>query len=293
MKNFYKILILALVILFTPVYFIHASDLGTLGNPLQVQFTQDPGDKVINSLEQQRQQIIQNANQHAILEQQQQQQQSLQSQLLYQQTAQNKVICSTVGATLKNGVCVPNNQICTDNFGENSTWLGSLDSSGRPNCGCSSGYQQNWDKTQCVANTATVEDQMCKKMYGINSYYANEDYHAGCGCKSGYKFSNDSITAECIPVDSIATQTSQPVSGAGTNVSETLKIQDKVPKASLVKKVVNAVKTDNDTVLTNSSSSNKNSLVESPVLSSSTPLPESKTPISKGLWQTVRSWFGF
>ena len=289
MTNFNKVLILALVILFTPVYFIHASDLGTLGNPLQVQFTQDPGDKVINSLEQQRQQIIQNANQHAILEQQQQQQQSLQSQLLYQQTAQNKVICSTIGATLKNGVCVSNNQICTDNFGKNSTWLGSLDSSGRPNCGCSSGYQHNLDKTQCVVSLATVEDQMCKKMYGVNSYYANEDYHAGCGCKSGYKFSNNSITAECVPVDSIVPQTPQSVGGAGTNVSETLKIQDKVPKASIVKKGVNPVKTDDNTMLTNSSSSNKNSLGDS----SSTSSPKLQVSKSKGLWQTVKGWFGF
>jgi hypothetical protein len=66
--------------------------------------------------------------------------------------------CKTGYKWNSDDTCVPisvapvktNNQICQDNYGPNSIWTNTLNSSGGLMCDCASGYQFNQGQTQCI-----------------------------------------------------------------------------------------------------------------------------------------------
>jgi len=93
-----------------------------------------------------------------------------------------------------------------------------------------------------LAEMFEIIDQGCKKLSGINSYYSGEtDINnnggmGGCGCKTGYKFTNGNY-GECVSVNTVITPTvSQPISGGGvSNVNIVSEIQKKEEIKSDVK----------------------------------------------------------
>jgi hypothetical protein len=91
-----------------------------------------------------------------------------------------------------------NDQICRNNYGENSVYSGQNNSSGGPTCDCAKGYQFNSDQTLCVPVPVLTGYQICATEYTGSTW--DGTFRSGgkynCVCSSGYTF--NSAGTECI-----------------------------------------------------------------------------------------------
>lgn len=157
---------------------------------------------------------------------------------------------------------------CRKTFGGNSLF----DASNKSGCGCKKGYSWNSAATACVDESAIpvkTNDQICRESYGVNSNWNTINDEGGhvqvsisdplkkeitCGCVSGYKW-NGSLFNACVVIPKKVAETPK--------VKTTVQAQGVTPASHTQEASVAGT------------------------------LPDTQTVKTKGLWATIRGWFGF
>ncbi len=85
-------------------------------------------------------------------------------------------------------------QRCQDNYGTYSRASGQYDSTGKPTCGCQTGY--SWDTTGDFCTSQLTLQRSCQANYGSGSYSHVVNGKSICGCASGYVWNSEQT--ECI-----------------------------------------------------------------------------------------------
>lgn len=206
------------VVLITPIFCTHAASLGSFGNPLQVQISPSPTQVLDQSIRDMKARLDQRSLENSITAEsilRSQQQRTLESQLQLQQTLQNKVICSTSGATLRNGICVPNQQICSDDI-LNSIWSGSYTSQGRVKCVCKTGYVPNGNT--CVVDVSKIQNTDTVSNFNQTTNICNGKSWGNCPVGQNY-YCPPTGDAQCTTNQIIETISGGGGGNSGTRIS--------------------------------------------------------------------------
>lgn len=82
-----------------------------------------------------------------------------------------------------------NDQICKNDYGNNSVWSGDLSDKGTPLCNCATEHVWNTAKTACVYVPPKTNYQICQDAFGSNSNWSGDLSDKGtplCNCATGY-----------------------------------------------------------------------------------------------------------
>jgi peptidoglycan hydrolase-like protein with peptidoglycan-binding domain len=124
---------------------------------------------------------------------------------------------SAIGNQQSQPVTESNNQICQNQYGENSDYTGTNNSQGGLICGCNSGYQWNSSQTACVALPVETGYQVCSNEFPNGTwngtYGSNGKYN--CVCDSGYVM--NSADTGCVVSNQATTPPPNTSSCNGTN----------------------------------------------------------------------------
>lgn len=230
-------------------------------------------------------------------------------------------------------------QSCKNDLGAYGK-LGNVDLVNRKySCVCQTGYNLNSTGTACVIKNTppqNIFNSTCQEIYGVNSLYTGESYAgntgtptSGCGCKTGYRWNNDSTACVVPPIASVKTndQICVDAYGASSVFTEIDSTNGKITcdckvgyrwnqgqtqclpvplkkgaslegDVAILNEQIKNVSDPKTTKQETKAKKNVQAQVVTPVSHTQEAsvvgaLPDTQTVKSKSLWATIRGWFGF